>query len=113
MEPSLEGAFAGQGLDPLLREVDPDQTRPPGGVVSPELNGRSEGGRAGERGRIGRADVIGCQAPRAALAPPSEQGPYGARGDVEGAAQLGGRCSLLPTTPHGLPDWLGHGGWHG
>jgi hypothetical protein len=48
--------------------------------------------------------VIGGQARLAPLTPAPEQTLNGARGDVEGVAQLGGRRSLLPTLSQGLPD---------
>jgi hypothetical protein len=102
LEPSLEGAFGGQGSDSLLRQVDPDQAGPPGGMIPTELDGGLEG-RMGWW-RIRAVVVIGYQTRLTPFTPPPQQVPDGARGEVEGLAQLRGRRSLLPTPPHGLPD---------
>jgi hypothetical protein len=111
MEPALEGAFGREGPDPLLPQVDSDQASAPGGMIPTQLDGGLEGGMGAWRIRV--VAVSGCQAPCTLLTPPSQEVPDSAWAQVEGLTQLGGRRSMFPTTPHGLPEGQWHRGRHG
>jgi hypothetical protein len=112
-EPLLEGTHAGQRPDPLILQVDPDQTGPPTRVFATEHRRGSEGGVVRRRGRVGEAAITRDEAPLTPLATPPDEVSHRARGDAEGLTQLRDRSPLYMTTSDGLSDRQGDGGGHG
>jgi hypothetical protein len=78
-----------------LAQRDPNQDRPPAGVVASLGQGRiTDRVRIGMRELLGRL-IVGCQAVGPTLAESFAQLSHGARGEAEGSREAGGGLALL------------------
>jgi hypothetical protein len=100
-------------VGPLLAQGDPDQGRPPGGVLTAQ-------GQCSPADRIGRGVrhllgrvIIGRDAVGSAVAESFRQMAHGPRGEIEGGREAGGRLALLGAVEQLPPHGNGYGLWHG
>jgi hypothetical protein len=112
-EPTAERAGAGPGdLGPSHAEGDPDQDRPPGGVLPPQGQcGLAHARAIGTSQVLGRA-IIRRDALGSAVAESFLQMSHGAGGEAESGREAGGRLALLGALEQLPPHGDGHGLWH-
>jgi hypothetical protein len=95
-----------------LAECDPDQDRPPRGMVSAQGEGDlADLGRVGLGQMSGRV-IVGSETVGPALAEALEQMAHGAWGESEGGGEAGGGLALLGTLEQLPPDRDWDGPWH-
>jgi hypothetical protein len=112
-EPTLERTGRGDGSVPrLLQEFDPDQGRPPGGVLTPgSQDGLDQGGR--RHREIRGLAVIRFEARGASLTKPADQPTHARAGHRERLGDLSGGLALLPESDHGVTYRDRDGARHG
>jgi len=113
LKPTLQRADSRERLHALQPQIDVNEARSPARVILAQ----SRGGlvrRVVRRWQwAGESVILGDQAVRSFLAPPLEQGTYGARRYVERKAQVRGGRTLPMTMPHGTPNRQRNGCRHG
>ena len=93
-------------------ESDPDQDRPPGGVLSPQAQRAvADPIRIGMSLLLGRA-IIGQDAVGTAVAESFPQMAHGSGGEAEGRREAGGRLAELGALEQLLPHGNRDGLWH-
>jgi hypothetical protein len=96
----------------LLQELDSDQGRPPGGVLTPgSQDGLDQGG--GRDREIRGLAVIRIEARGASLTKPADQPTHRRAGHRERLGDLSGGLALLPESDHGVTYRDRDGAWHG
>jgi hypothetical protein len=93
-------------------EGDPDQDRPPGGVLPPQVQcDLAHSIRVGMGLFLGPA-IVGRDAVGAAVAESFSQMAHGSGGEAEGRREAGGRLAELGALEQLLSHGNGNGLWH-
>jgi hypothetical protein len=113
LKPTLQRAGSRERLHALQPQIDANEARSPARVILAQLRGGLVRRVVRRWQWAGESVTLGGEAVRSFLAPPLEQGAYGARRYVERKAQVRGGRTLPMTMPHGTPNRQRNGCRHG